>query len=117
MTELIGVETRLEQLCEDNQTLRGQVAINYTDDGAYYLVVREKPHPDIPGAHVLSERYAYLTRGDGNDGWLTNGINRRVTGDLAEFSQQLAQLYAGVAARQRKEDGETEPFTADLTGE
>ena len=100
---LVGVETRLGQLCDDGQHLLDHQAMGETDEGVYYLVSRVWQHPDVDGAQTLSIRYAYLTRGDGSDGWVDNGINVRVDpgDDPADVAQQLAQMMATSAAKIR----------------
>jgi hypothetical protein len=109
-----NVETRLRGLCNDGETLHGYTKVDETDEGAYYVVVREWPHPEVEDARTLSERYAYLTHGGGSDGWVENGINRRDTFESGELARSLAQMYAGIAARQDRGNAEREPITDEL---
>lgn len=106
--DLIGVEKRIRGLADDDDDERvlGYVRTSDTDDGVYYIVCRSKPHPDAADAHILSMRYAYLTRGSGNDGWLENGINMRVEGDPAAFLGQLAEFAAACVARERNPEAD-----------
>jgi hypothetical protein len=101
--DLVGVEKRLRELCNDGETLHRAVHINDTDQGAYYIVVRVWDHPEVEDGQVLSERYAYLTKGSGSDGWVDNGVNRRVPPgvDVADMCELLAQGYAKTAAQER----------------
>jgi len=109
---LIGVEQRLQQLANPGETLLSYAPTSTTDQGVYFLVLRHYPHPDADEASVLNLRYAYLTRGNGGDGWLDNGINMRIEGDPAEFLADLARL---VAASKPRLDGDLQPATNDLT--
>jgi len=110
--KLIGVEQRIRQLANAEETVLGYAPTSTTDQGVYFVVLRHYPHPDVDGASVLNVRYAYLTRGEGSDGWLDNGVNVRIEGDPAEFLAGLAQLFA---AAQPRLDGEDDPATTDLT--
>jgi hypothetical protein len=107
---LIGVEARLEQLAGAGETIHGYAPTSETDEGIYFLVIRSWPHPDVEGAATVSLRYAYLTRGEGSDGWLENGINMRVEdGNVERFLTGLARLvYYAV------ENAGTGPATKDL---
>lgn len=89
---LIGVEARLRQLANAGEDVLGYAPTSETDQGVYFLVLRRYPHPDADDASVLNLRYAYLTRGEGSDGWLDNGINMRVEGDPDDFVLNLARL-------------------------
>jgi len=109
-----NVEARIRRLTNDGETLHGYTKVSETDEGAYYVVVREWPHPDVDDAQILSERYAYLTHGDGSDGWVENGINRRDTFESGELARSLAQMYASIAARQDAETAERDPVTDEL---
>lgn len=109
-------DARLRGLANDGETVLGYLRVSSTDRGDYYLVVRSWPHPDVPGATILSERYAYLTTGDGSDGWIDNGVNRRVEGfDPATMCQELASVYAQAAARFRGgTENDRDPHVSDL---
>lgn len=102
---LIGVEARIRQLCGPGEQFLGKVLTDTTDDGAFFLVHRCWEHPEVDGAHVISERYAYLTRGDGSDGWVNRqdaaGINRRVPPgvDPSEFLRRLGQSQVEASVR------------------
>lgn len=110
----IGVERRIRQLCGDDVTLHGFVKADETEEGYYYVVVRSWDHPDADDAETLSERYAYLTKGGGSDGWVDEGVNRRDrTGGV--LAGDLAQLYAQVAANQRGGRDAPEPKKLDAT--
>lgn len=106
-------ERRLRGLCDGQQHLLAYGPTSETEDGVYYITLREWPHPDVEDAHVLAIRYAYLTRGAGSDGWVDGGaagVNMRVEGDVAEFVASLAQMVAsarpriGTDARPSRED-------------
>jgi hypothetical protein len=117
MTQTPTAETaRLERLTTEDEALHGYVHMDETDDGHYYLVVREKPHPDAEGQRILSERYAYLTKNpsEGSDGWIDNGINRR-DADPAELAADLAQMYAQMAARLRNGSTDRDAYSEDRT--
>ena len=119
---IIGLETRVRQLMDDHETLLAVTVVNETDEGYYALVVREWDHPtEGVEARILSERYAYLTKGSGNDGWVTSSktvaINRRDALDAGALATGLAQTDAAVAARQRNGGDDLEPHLADVTEE
>lgn len=115
---LIGVKARLVELLGAGETLLGFAPTSETDEGVYFLVLRSWDHPEVDGATILSMRYAYLTRGDGGDGWVGGedssgaaGINVRIEGDPEEFLGGLAQL---VAAAKPRLGGGKQPATKDL---
>lgn len=116
---LVGVETRLTQLTGEDADLLGYFKADATEDGVYYVTLRAWPHPSADDATTLSMRYAYLTRGQGSDGWVGGdsdaaGVNFRVEGDPGVFLQTLAQMCAGSIPRL---DADTDPWTGDATGE
>jgi hypothetical protein len=119
LSDRIGVETRLEQLAGDDRLLAYGLA-DETDDGGYYVTLRCWPHPYADGATTISLRYAYLTNGDGSDGWVDEqdaaGINLRCPAgtDPGRFLQNLAQLFAAGGGRH---DGDMDPFKGDLREE
>jgi hypothetical protein len=78
--DLVGVERRLRNLCDDHEHLINFAFNGATDDGAYYLTLRTWGHPNVDDAAMISLRFAYLTFGDGRDGWYNGaaGINIRV---------------------------------------
>jgi len=90
----VGAMKRLEQLTGADADLLGYTLADTTDEGFYYLTLRAWPHPDVDDASTLSLRYAYLTAGDGGDGWVDEGMNMRVEGDPSTFLQALAQMFA-----------------------
>lgn len=106
---LIGVEQRIAQLANAGEDVLGYAPTSETSEGVYFLVLREWDHPDADDARVVSLRYAYLTRGDGSDGWIENGINMRVEGDPEQFILNLARLIY-----QTQDDNETRPVSRDL---
>lgn len=108
---LVGVEQRLQSLANDGEAILGYAPTSETEEGVYFLVLRHYPHPDVPDASILSIRYAYLTRGEGSDGWIENGVNLRIEGDPEEFLGDLAQL---VAAGVPRLDGKHDPRAVDL---
>lgn len=123
--DIIGLETRVRQLMDDHETLLAIVVTDETNEGHYAVVIREWDHPtDGVEGTILSERFAYLTKGDGNDGWVNSGeggggasaINRRNRHDDGVLAQGLAQAYAAVAARQRNGGSDLEPHISDVTG-
>jgi hypothetical protein len=110
MTTPTAETARLERLTTEDEALHGFIHMDETNSGHYYLTVREKPHPDAgtkapEDARILQETYAYLTKDteNGSDGWIDNGINRRVSDDdgAADLAGELAQMYAQTAARLR----------------
>lgn len=110
---LVGVDARLEQLTGPDADLLGYFKADDTDQGVYYLTLRSWPHPDVDGATILALRYAYLTRGDGSDGWTESGVNMRVSGDPVAFLQALSQMAAAAIPRQGNPDAD--PWTGDGT--
>lgn len=90
----VGTEKRLAELTGPDADLLGYTLADTTDEGYYYLTLRAWPHPDVDDAWTLSLRYAYLTAGDGSDGWTDEGMNMRVSGDPATFLQTLSQMAA-----------------------
>lgn len=102
------------ELTEPSERLLGVMKAGETDDGHYYLVLRTWPHPDVDGAWTLALRYAYLTKGDGSDGWTEKGVNMRVEGSVTRFLQSLSRMFAGSIPRL---DGEGEPTMHDATAE
>ena len=91
----VGAMKRLEQLTGPDADLLGVSKASETDEGYYYLALRTWPHPDVDDAWTLSLRYAYLTKGDGSDGWTDQGMNMRVEGDRETFLQALSRMFAG----------------------
>lgn len=125
MSEIVGIETRLGQLCNDDETLLGYSVADETQQGYYVLVTRSWPHRELDDAAILSLRYAYMTKGDGGDGWVGGddssgaaGINMQVPpgADPAEFARGLATMWAGSAARLDRDDGgrTADPFANDM---
>ena len=112
--DLIGVNARIHQLANAGETVLSFAPTSVTDEGVYFLVLRHYPHPDHDDASVLNLRYAYLTKGEGNDGWLDNGVNMRVEGDPGAFLEGLARLFA---ASKPRLDGDSDPATNNLTPE
>jgi hypothetical protein len=90
---LVGTEQRLNSLANSGEDVIGYAPVSETDEGVYLLVLRLYPHPETDGIDVLNFRYAYLTRGDGSDGWLENGVNIRCEGDPARLLVGLAHLF------------------------
>ena len=90
---LVGVKQRLEQLANAGETLLGYAPVSDTNEGVYFVTLRHYPHPDDDGVSVLNCRYAYLTKGEGSDGWLDNGINLRCEGDPNRMLAGLARLF------------------------
>jgi hypothetical protein len=122
VSELIGVEKRLQQLCEGEEQLLACLGTDETDQGVYALTLRAWPHPEVDGATTVSLRYAYLTKGDGGDGWVGSdddaaGINMRVPAgvDVYEFFQTMSAFFAASGARYQ--NGHSEPYTDDLLAE
>lgn len=102
----VGMEKRIRGLMDDHENLRGALITDETEKGYYALVIRDWEHPDPNvDADILSERFAYLTKGGGNDGWISDGdavaINRRDSSDAGKLAGSLAAMYARVAEQQR----------------
>lgn len=123
MSNIIGLERRIRGLMDDHERLLGLMVVDESDEGYYAIVVRDWDHPsEHVDARILSERYAYLTKGDGNDGWLTdgnseggNGINRRDPFDQdGRLSGALAKLY--LHAEKVQSGQTTEPIVGHLEG-
>lgn len=95
----IGYETRLEQLTGPDAYLLGATLWDSTDEGYYYNTLRIWPHPDVDGAWTLSQRFAYLTKGDGSDGWTEEGMNMRISGEPVAYLQALAEMFAAAIPR------------------
>lgn len=96
MNHPIGYEKRLEQLTGPDATLHAKEQADETDEGYYYLTVRTWPHPDVDDAWTVSFRYAYLTKGDGGDGWTETGMNMRAS-ELVAFAELLSELFGDFA--------------------
>lgn len=99
-----SLRERIERLCGPDERLLGFARADTTDEGTYFLTVRAWPHPDAEGHWTVSLRYAYLTKGDGSDGWVGGedsskaaGINMRVEGDPRGFMNGLGALFRGSA--------------------
>lgn len=115
--DIIGLERRVRGLMDDHERLLAILVVDETDEGWYAIVVRDWDHPsDDVDARILSERYAYLTKGDGNDGWLNsgkgdggNGINRRDPFDQdGRLAGALAKVYSDARnVQQGKKDAPT----------
>jgi len=108
----VGTQKRLEQLTRPGVDLLGYLLADVTEEGYYYLTLRAWPHPDVDDAWTISLRYAYLTAGDGSDGWVDEGMNMRVSGNPATFLQALSQMCASGIARW---GGENDPSVHDVT--
>jgi hypothetical protein len=91
--ELVGITQRLNSLKNPGEDVVGYAPVSETSEGFYLLVLRLYPHPEDEGVDVLNFRYAYLTRGDGSDGWLENGVNIRCEGDPARLLVGLGRLF------------------------
>ncbi|AGC65562.1 hypothetical protein K745_gp37 [Haloarcula hispanica virus PH1] len=111
----IGTEARLGQLTGDDADLLGYFMADTTSQGYYYLTLRTWEHPDDPDAWTLSMRYAYLTAGDGGDGWVDEGMNMRVNGPREPFLQALALMCAGAIPRLDQPDADA--WTGNVTEE
>lgn len=111
----VAPERRVRGLMDDGERLLGVLVTDETDQGWYAIVVRDWEHPNAPECGTLSERYAYLTKGDGNDGWVdgsgdsgASAINRRDRHDRdGRLAGALAKLYAHAADVQRQQTTET----------
>jgi hypothetical protein len=111
MTGIVGLERRIRGLMDDHERLLGVMVVDESDEGYYAIVVRDWEHPsEHVDGRILAERYAYLTKGDGNDGWLTdgqseggNGINRRDIHRSGRLAEALTKLYHHVGKVQRGE--------------
>lgn len=119
MTDLVGVRQRIEELANPGEDVLSYARMDTTDQGEYFLVVREYEHPENDSLRILNLRYAYLTKGSGGDGWVGKdsgaaGINIRVPegADSAEMLQGLAQMFASSIPRL---GGGKDPATVDLT--
>ena len=95
----VGELKRLEQLTGPDADLLGVTKASETPEGYYYLALRAWPHPDLDDAWTLSLRYAYLTKGDGSDGWTDQGMNMRVEHDPKTFLQTVSQMFASSIPR------------------
>lgn len=114
MSHPIGAEKRMAELTDPSERLLGVTKASETDEGHYYLVLRTWPHPDVDGAWTLSLRYAYLTKGNGGDGWTEQGMNMRVEDSMVKFLQCLSQMFTQAVGRL---DGEADPTMHDATTE
>jgi hypothetical protein len=114
--EPVGARRRLESLTDDGETLHGYVICDATDEGYYTLVARTWPHPDADDATTLSLRYAYLTAGDGSDGWTDAGLNMRLPrhADPDEAAHTIGQLFAGVSRNLADGDEDTPTYGLQL---
>jgi hypothetical protein len=92
---LVGTEQRLDSLANAGEDVVGYAPVSETSEGVYLLTIRLYGHPEDEGVDVLNFRYAYLTRGDGSDGWLENGVNIRCEGDPARLLVGLGRLFGG----------------------
>lgn len=112
MHDQVAMTRRLENLCDDNETLHGWYIPPGadTDDGTYCVTVRSWPHPDLDDGFMISIRYAYLTAGDGSDGWSkfggAKGINMRTKTHPTEFIRRMAQLFTAIVNRREKGNSE-----------
>ena len=117
---LVGVDKRLSQLTNPDQVLLGYARASETEEGVYYIVLRTWPHPDVEDAWTVAVRYAYLTKGNGSDGWTQSGVNLRCEGDPETFLRTLAKLFLGGSQRVPPEtSGDTsetggDPWTGDV---
>lgn len=91
----VGVEARLQQLTGDDAALLGYCLTDETSKGYYYTTLRMWPHPDAEDSWTFSVRYAYLTKGDGGDGWTDEGMNMRVSHGRKRFLQAMSRMFAG----------------------
>lgn len=121
--EIVALERRVRELMKDHERLLGILVVDETDEGHYAIVVRDWEHPsDDVDARILSERYAYLTKGDGNDGWVNsgdgeggNGVNRRDPFDQdGRLAGALAKLYND--ARKVQQGKQDDPTIGRLRG-
>lgn len=102
-----AADRRIAYLTESDDDRPGARALAYIladsgEYGTYAPVIRTWDHPNIDGASILSERYAFLTHGDNeaSDGW-KDGFERRVPEDVdaAEFCKMLGRAYLAAAHR------------------
>lgn len=120
MSEIIGLKRRVRGLMDNHERLLGVVVVDETRQGYYAYVLRDWEHPDPDvDARLLAERTAYLTKGDGNDGWVTSGdavaINRRDPFDQpGRLAGAVAKVYAD--AKKIQQGTVEEPTIGNLTG-
>jgi len=112
----IGARSRLGQLTDDSDddaTLLAAAQADETEQGYYYLTLRVWQRDD-PTLSTIALRYAYLTKGDGGDGWIDDaGVNMRVdTDEVDTFLQLLARMFA--SGMNRYQQGETEAWLSGL---
>lgn len=113
---------RIEGLMNEHERLLGAMLVDDSDQGFYLVVARDWDHPDLDDGRILSERYAYLTRGKGNDGWINdgsaaggNGINRRDDLPDGKLAGALARLY--LHAKEMQLGEADEPIYGDIRGQ
>lgn len=112
MREPVGTVKRLQHLTGDDAELLGYTLCDDTNAGYYLLTLRTWPHPDDEDAWTLSLRYAYLTKGDGSDGWVEEGMNMKVSHGRKKFLQAVAQMFAAGIPRL---DGDADPSAHNAT--
>jgi len=75
------------------ETVHAVTVTGETEDATYLLVVRTAPHE---GDLMLKERYFAVDEDEQEGWWMSNGINRRVTGDFSAFATSMVRSYARV---------------------
>lgn len=107
----VGYERRLQQLTDDSADDATLLAAyrppeGETPQGYYYLTLRVWQRDD-PTLSTVSIAYAYLTKGDGHDGWDKNFNMRVSTDEVADFLGMLTQMFA---AAQPRVDADADPL-------
>lgn len=107
---IVGFERRIRGLMDEHERLLGAMVVDESSEGFYIIVIRDWEHPWADDAEILAERYAYLTKGDGNDGWNNdgdsqggNGINRRDALPAGKLAGALSYLYGEARSIQQGE--------------
>jgi hypothetical protein len=98
MNELSESEARerIAALTEDRDFVFGIVHAGESETAHYFLVVHERTHE---GNRYLNERYVLLAKDDADieDTYMKNGINRRISSDLVDLADRLADVYQKAA--------------------
>jgi len=83
---------RIDALTDDRDFIFGIVHAGESETAHYFLVVHERTHE---GNRYLNERYALLAKpeADIEDTHMKNGINRRISSDLVDLADSLADVY------------------------
>lgn len=92
---------RIEELADDDQTVRAITHTGETDARAFFAVVRTWPHPEEPDLSIICLQNVQLTAewADLTDTWLSGSWRQRVPNGDGDTARAIARSLAATGAR------------------